>query len=171
MKTILTSIIALIALTCYSSAPPSEPGWASASRLTISPFAATREYISNSKADSQLGGGLALQYSLSESIAIEGSALSYKVQDDTVLDTIDEATINLKSYIMLGNSGLAPYGIIGYSRDVVVHDNLLNLGGGLSYNYKRFQVFADGQYRLTLTDADRGNQLMVRLGLGIRLGK
>jgi len=163
-RVIRFTVVALILLFVQISAfAAAEPGPFDAERFTISPFAA-HKVTEFGKSTGKWAGGLALSYAPVDHIAIEASALSYKLQDNPVVESIDEAAINFKGYLPLGHSDWAPYGLIGYTRDHANDDNLMNAGAGLAYHYQWLEAFADGQYRQNF--ASRGNQFLFRAGLG-----
>lgn len=141
-----------------------------AGRVSISPFAAAK-YTEVGRTSRKLGGGLAVSYAVVDNIAVEVGALSYKLTDNTLLDSIDESAVNFKGYLPLAKSinlivpvDLAPYGLIGYTRDIAHDDNLMNAGAGVSLRFSHVELFADGQYRQAFVHA--GNQFLFRVGLG-----
>lgn len=133
-------------------------------RFDISPYAAYK-CTEIGKQNGKLGGGLAVSYFLANNIAAEASFLSYGYDNAPMADSFDEAAINFKGYLPFGTSGLAPYILIGYTRDLPTCDNLMNAGAGIAATSGRLQAFADGQYRQNFHE--RGNQFLFRVGVGL----
>lgn len=131
----IASIIALLAVTVAAHAAPSpyDKG-----EFTLAPFVAYK-VTELGKSTGKVAGGFGVAYNLADNIAIEASALSYKLQDDTVLESIDEAAVNFKGYLPIGG-GLAPFGLIGYTRDHAQDRNLFNAGAGIEWRGQRFSA-------------------------------
>lgn len=189
MKTITVASLLITAVCSFAAAPPvkvdrpnppvkiDRPGLTSqipvvketslyaASQFSLVPFAAVR-FTEFNKTTEKWAGGLALSYAPVDNIEIEAAAISYKLQDDPVIESFDEGSVNFKGYLPLGKSGWAPYGLVGYTRDHANDENMINVGAGLAYRLSRVRAFVDGQYRRDPTD-ERASQALFRLGLGI----
>jgi hypothetical protein len=136
-----------------------------AGKFSLTPFAGYK-ITEIGKTTGKWAGGMALAYQPVDNIAIEASALSYQLEDSPVIETIDEAALNFKGYLPLGRSGFAPFGLMGYTRDHAQDRNLMNLGAGIAYRYKRVEVALEGQYRTTFEFEDRPSELLLRLAGG-----
>lgn len=134
-------------------------------RFDISPYAAYK-CTEIGKQNGKLGGGLAVSYFLANNIAAEASFLSYGYDNAPMADSFDEAAVNLKGYLPLGTSGLAPYILLGYTRELPNSGNFANAGVGLAATSGRLQVFLDFQYRNDFQSD--GNQFLGRIGGGFR---
>lgn len=152
-------IASLIAILCAFAPPRSavaetnliaqlrkgeEPIYAAGS-FTLAPFASYRAHEVE-RLDGRVGGGLELSWFPVDHIAIAFETLSERIENSPWYDSFGEVGANFKGYLPLGRSGVAPYGFIGYTRDLIGHDNRMNAGAGLEYRYKRVGVFADGRW-------------------------
>ena len=152
-------------------APPApksaqEPGPFDAGRFNVSPFAALKVTEIGQKTG-KWAGGIALSYSAADNVDVEVSALSYQLTDDPVVESFDEGAVNFKGYLPLGQSGFAPYGLIGYTRDHPADQNLMNAGAGLEFRLERARFFAEGQYQTTFQFQERENRFQFRIGGGL----
>lgn len=134
--------------------------------FTVNPFTSVR--ITDSKAE--YGGGMAGSYALSDRLAVEGEALVEEIDDSNWSDTVKEVGGGLKYYFPIKQTGIAPYLIGGYSRDLIVHENRLNLGAGVEYRRGQFIAFADARldHGFEQELSELGNQVKVRAGVGWR---
>lgn len=135
-----------------------------AGQFSVSPFASYRGH-EFSELDGKVGGGLALGYSVSRNVTLELEAGGEEYESAPVVDSLMEAGANAKGYLPIGNSGFAPYGLIGYTRDIDAKENRMNAGAGLEFRFQRAHVFADGRW--THDFRELGHALF-RAGLGMR---
>lgn len=114
--------------------------------VTLSPFASYRVHEFG-KFNGKVGGGLALSYFVADNIALEAETLSEHFDDSHWADAFTEAGVNLKGYLPLGATGLAPYILVGYTRALQHDENRMNAGAGIAYHVsKSVQLFADGRW-------------------------
>jgi hypothetical protein len=132
--------VAAVAATADAQADPYARG-----RFSVSPFASYRLHEFDSL-DGELGAGLALGYMVAKNIEIEVETLSEHLDDSNWADAFTEAGVNFKGYLPVGRSGFAPYGFIGYTRNLQVDENRMNAGAGIAYRYKQVGLFADGRW-------------------------
>jgi hypothetical protein len=169
---VLLSFCAAVIYTARGAEPGTPPAPApvdafrayAAGHWQISPFYAYQA-TELGRFNGRQAAGVAVGYLLADNIEVEVSALSYRWQRDPVIDTIDEAAVDFKGFLPLGHSGLAPFGLIGYTRDHALDQNLMNAGAGLDWRYRWFHAFVDGRYRQSFVS--HGNQFLFRLGAGI----
>lgn len=135
-----------------------------AGQFTISPFYGLKATEFGTQTGKS-AGGIALAYTVVDNIEAEVSALSYKYESEPLIESIDEAAVNFKGYLPFGKSGVAPYGLIGYTRDHALDDNYMNAGAGIAFRYKLASAFVDGQYNQNFST--RGNQFRFRAGIGL----
>lgn len=136
MKRLIQLTITILCGLAYAACAAEKTPFA-AGQWSVSPFAAYK-ITELGKTTGTIGGGIGLSYAPADNIAIEASATSYRLQDDTVIESVDEAAINGKGYLPIGKSGFAPFGLIGYTRDHAQDRNLMNAGVGLAYRVSRF---------------------------------
>lgn len=129
----------------HGGAAPLEPDPYAAGQWRLSPFASYRVHELGSF-DGKFGGGLSLSYAPAKNTALELETLSESFDDSHWKDTFTEAGANFKGYLPLGKSGLAPYALIGYTRNLLEDENRMNAGAGIEYRYKRVGVFLDGRW-------------------------
>lgn len=134
------------ALTAKDTIQPELDAYA-AGRVTVSPFASYRAHELGAF-NGKFGGGLAVEYAPVNNIGIELSTLSEGVDYSPLIDSLKEVGINFKGYLPIGRNGFAPYGFIGYTRELHESDeaNRMNAGAGVAWRYKRVSAFADGQW-------------------------
>lgn len=165
MKTALFALnIYILTLFACLAAPDAAPGPYDANSFTISPMVAYKT-TEIGKTTGKFGGGLAVSYAPVDNIEIEAAAISYRVSDAPVVSSVDEASANFKGYLPLGKSGFAPYGIIGYTRDIKSDENLMNAGVGIAFRYSHVNAFADGVYQNSFLS--HGNRFLLRAGFGV----
>ena len=124
-------------------APPSDYA---AGSFTLAPFVSYRVHEFG-KFNGKLGGGLALSYFAAENVAVEVETLSEHFDDSHWADAFTEAGVNFKGYLPIGATGLAPYILIGYTRNLQIDENRMNAGAGVEWRAtKRFGLFADGRW-------------------------
>jgi len=116
-------------------------------QFSISPFASYRVREFDGVLD-RFGGGLAVGYQLTRNLTLEAETISEGLQPFPIINSIAEAGMNLKAYLPLGNTGLAPYGLLGYTHGFKpTEENRMNAGAGLELRAnKYFAVFADGRW-------------------------
>lgn len=159
--------------------------------VTASPFASYRVHEFG-KFDGKWGGGLAVDYSFTKNLTLELSTLSEGYSHgEAAVNSLDEASANFKFYVPIKNSGLAPYGLLGYTHDLnsgdddwrtriepqsecqdptfISHsrdrgDNRMNAGVGIEYRYKFAKVFADGVWS---HDFEALGHALFRIGGGL----
>jgi hypothetical protein len=128
---------------------------------TVSPFASYRVHEFG-EFNGEIGGGLALSYFPKDNIAIEVETLSEDIDDSNWADAFTEAGVNLKGYLPLGATGLAPYFLIGYTRGFDLDENRMNAGAGIEWRAtKTFGLFADGRWT---HDFDTLGHALIRVG-------
>lgn len=165
MKSILTAL-ALLAIAFTLPAAPEAPGLFDAGRFNVSPFAALK-VTEASKTTGKWGGGVALSYSVVDNIDVEVSALSYKLTDSPVVESFDEGSATFKGYLPIGKTGLAGYGLIGYTRDHPEDKNFADFGAGLELRSERFRAFVEGKYETSFQFEDKDNRFQLRIGGGL----
>jgi hypothetical protein len=134
-----------------ASVTPPEPDLFGAGQWRLSPFASYRAH-ELTKFDGKFGGGLALSYAPAQNVAIELETLSEAVDDSHWADAFTEAGVNFKGYLPLGATGLAPYGFLGYTRNLQIDENRMNAGAGIAWRTgKHFELFADGRWTHNFT--------------------
>lgn len=117
-----------------------------AGTFAASPFVSYRVHQSRGP-NNEVGGGLALSYFPADNFAVELETLSEDLDDSHWADAFTEAGVNCKGYLPLGATGLAPYLLIGYTRNLQEDDNRMNAGAGVEWRAtKRFGLFADGRW-------------------------
>ncbi len=130
--------------------------------------------------DDRVGAGALVQYMVVKNVAIEVSALSEGIDDHSFVDSINEASANLKAYLPLGKSGLAPYALVGYTREFVTaiepgrcntgrsgdDNDRFNVGAGLELRGEYLFAFGDVQWTHAF-DSDELNHYLGRLGVGV----
>ncbi len=133
--------------------------------FTVSPFASYR--VTEWGADNgKFGAGLAVGYHLRDNVAIELETLSEGYTSAPVIGSLTEAGANLKWYLPLKQSGLAPYALIGYTRNLDEDQNRMNAGAGIEWRFtKVVGVFADGRWT---HDFNRVGHSLFRSGLTFR---
>lgn len=150
-------------------------GWASSAvaqtdpfapkQFSVSPFASYRVRNFDGVLE-RFGGGLAVGYSFSRNLTLEAETLSEGVHRLPLQNSITEAGLNLKSYVPLGTSGLAPYALIGYTHGFKpVEESRFNAGAGLELRAKYLAVFADGRWT---HDFRNVGHALFRVGASIR---
>lgn len=145
--------------------PKEDAGLFDAGRFNVSPFAALK-FTEANKTTGKWGGGLALSYSPADNIDVEVSAASYSLTDSPVVESFDEGSVSFKGYLPIGQSGLAPYGLIGYTRDHPNDQNLADIGAGVELRAKHVRAFVEGRYETTLQFQNRDNRFQLRIGGG-----
>ncbi len=133
-----------------------------AGQWTVSPFGSYRAHELG-RFNGKFGGGLALSYAPARNIAIEVETLAEEYRSSPVIDSLEEAGVNFKGYLPIGKSGLAPYGFIGYTRNLQMDENRMNAGAGIEVRGPIVYAFADGRW--THDFATIGHALF-RVGLG-----
>lgn len=136
-----------VGLTAKDTIQPELDAYA-AGRVTISPFASYRAHELGSF-NGKFGGGLAIEYAPVNNIGIELSTLSEGIDQSPLIDSLKEVGVNFKGYLPIGKSGFAPYGFIGYTRELHESEeaNRMNAGAGIAWRpTKRLSAFADGQW-------------------------
>lgn len=117
-----------------------------AGTFAVAPFASYRVHEFG-KLNGKLGGGLAFSYFAADNVAVELETLSEHFDDSHWADAFTEAGVNFKGYLPLGATGLAPYLLVGYTRNLQIDENRMNAGAGIEWRAsKRFGVFADGRW-------------------------
>lgn len=162
MKTI--RIIIAIAASAFAAGADEVAGPYDAGRFSLEPFAAVR-LTEFSKTTAQWGGGVALGYQLKKNVGAQLSVLSYGLTDRPVIESVDEISADLKAYLPLGSSGLAPFGILGYTRDHAQDANMLDAGLGVGLRGGRFQAEAFAKVQ---TDFHRRSaRLLIGASVGV----
>lgn len=134
-------------------------------KWNASPFASYRVNEIGAH-NGKLGGGLAVGYAPADNVAIEVETLSEGYHGSPVTSSLDEAGVNFKGYLPLKDTGLAPYGFIGYTRNLRVDDNRMNAGAGLEYRATEIVgLFADGRWTHNF---EQSGHALFRLGASIR---
>lgn len=145
MKFLLSITVALAVSFSVAAGQPSSDLFA-AGEWRLTPFASYRVHEFG-RFDGKFGGGLALSYAPARNVAIELETLSEGFDDSHWADTFAEAGANFKGYLPLGRSGLAPYGLIGYTRNLLEDENRMNAGAGIEWRFsKRAGAFVDGRW-------------------------
>jgi hypothetical protein len=162
MKTLITLILTITGMAAMAAAEP----LFKAGDIVLSPFGSYRVKEFDGNMD-RFGAGTALTIGVARNIAVEANFLSEGLhwKDASFADSFTEAGANLKGYLPVGRIGLAPYGLIGYTRDLRRDENRMNAGAGLEVRAKRAVVFADGQWT---HDFERVGQALFRIGLGLK---
>lgn len=165
MKSKLIILALFAAFTALAGENPFEKGY-----LVLSPYASynVRQFDGVISKGERLGGGMALQYHIAPTVAIEGSFLSEGLhwQGRPFGDSFTDASLNVKSYFPVGDTGLAPYVLVGYTRGLREDVNRMNAGAGIELRAaKLFNVFADGQWT---HDFQHLGHALFRVGLGVR---
>jgi len=168
----LTAKAAVLAVLCVmlfgtaraADAPPVESPY-KAGQVSLSSFGSYRA-SDVKQLDGKFGAGLALGYALTKAITIEAETLSERYESAPVIDSLAEAGANFKGYLPLGKTGLAGYGLLGYTRDLKRDDNRMNAGAGIELRANKvFTVFADGRTTQNFHDPVH---FLFRVGLGAR---
>lgn len=133
--------------------------------FTVSPFASYR--VTEWGADNgKFGAGLAAGYHLRDNVAVELETLSEGYTSAPVIGSLTEAGANLKWYLPLKQSGVAPYALIGYTRNLDEDQNRMNAGAGIEWRFSKVAgVFVDGRWT---HDFNRLGHALFRSGLTFR---
>ena len=162
MKKLLTSLALCAALFLPAAlpaadvTPPAKPiaalvsdapeSYYAAGTFAVAPFASYRVHEFG-RFNGKFGGGLAASYFAADNVAVELETLSEHFDDSHWADAFTEAGVNFKGYLPLGATGLAPYLLIGYTRNLQIDENRMNAGAGLEWRAsKRVGVFLDGRW-------------------------
>ena len=143
-----------------------EPKPFSAGSFSFGSFASLRVHEFDGRTE-DFGGGLFAQYMVANNIALEANVLSEGLhfEDVAFSESFTDAGANLKGYLPIGTTGFAPYGFIGYTRDLEHDENRMNAGAGLEFRTRKlFFAFIDGQWT---HDFDTLGHALFRLGGGV----
>ncbi len=123
-----------------------EPKPFSANSFSFGSFASLRVHEFDGRTEA-FGGGLFAQWFPVDHIAAEANVLSEGIDTSHIEQAFTDAGLNLKGYLPIGDSGFAPYGFIGYTRDLEHDEDRANFGAGVEFRTRKyFFAFADGQW-------------------------
>ncbi len=151
--------------TAIAAEPPAVESPYKAGVVTVSSFGAYRA-SDVKELDGKFGAGLALGYALTKAVTLELETLSERYERAPVIDSLEEAGANFKGYLPIGKTGLAGYGLLGYTRKLKGADNRMNAGAGIELRANEvFNVFVDGRTTQNFHDPVH---FLFRVGLGAR---
>lgn len=163
MKTPKKSVLIWFLLLCSLSLAAASDLWRPG-EFALSPYLSYRvRDVGHS--DGRLGGGLALGYSLTKAIVFEVETLSEGYTDRPVIDSLEEAGANFRGYLPLRVFQLAPYVLVGYTRNLQVDENRMNAGAGVELRGGRVHAFVDGRWT---HDFVHVGHALFRVGVGAR---
>lgn len=163
LLTAVTLLLALLPLPAADAPKAVEPSPFAAGQWTISPFGSYRAHELG-QFNGEWGAGLAASYAVANNVAIEVETLGEEWQTEPWIDSLKEAGANLKAYLPIGRSGLAAYGLIGYSHDWQIDENRMNAGAGVEVRAKLVYAFVDGRWT---HDFRTLGHALFRLGVGV----
>lgn len=127
-----------------------------AGKVTLSAFGTYRAHVFDGKIE-RFGAGLGLEYFLANNISVEPYFVSEGAHWNGApfTDSFTDAGLNFKGYLPLGSSGLAAYGLIGFSHGFGAGEPVIVGGTG-------------GSERLRLAKRTDDERMAAGVGLSLR---